>query len=112
MLCLGKSLTKLYLDHVQVLPDCINYDKDAILQKLRDTATGDPCCGQHEVIEKKPISNPKSEATVYAIVTNIVQYNKTAPESNGTAMKIRNGGLNGIETSWKRSRSGKRKPRS
>ncbi|RVW50185.1 NAD-dependent protein deacetylase SRT1 [Vitis vinifera] len=108
--CLSSQI-KVPIDF-KVSTDCFNYDKDAILQKLRDTATGDPCCGRHEVIEKKPIPDPRSEATVYAIVTNVLQYNKTAPESNGSVMKGRLGGLNGIETSWKRSRSGKRKPRS
>lgn len=108
--CLSSQI-KVPIDF-KVSTHCFNYDKDAILQKLRDTATGDPCCGRHEVIEKKPVPDPRSEATVYAIVTNVLQYNKTAPESNGSVMKGRLGGLNGIETSWKRSRSGKRKPRS
>lgn len=110
--CLFKRrLTKLCLDPVQVSTDIFNYDKDSIIQKLRDIATRDTCCGQHEVTEKKVILNPKSEATVYAIVTNVIHYNRSGAESNGGGTKNRSGCLNGIGTSWKRSRSGKRKPR-
>uniref|UniRef100_A0A5B7A865 NAD-dependent protein deacetylase SRT1 n=2 Tax=Davidia involucrata TaxID=16924 RepID=A0A5B7A865_DAVIN len=99
-----------------VSTDCIKHDKDAIIQKLRDRAIQDPCCGQNAVIERKATVSPKSEVTVYAIVTTIVGYGKTskafevAPLSNGT-LKRRNEGINGIETPRKRRRGPPRKRR-
>ncbi|XP_062078869.1 NAD-dependent protein deacetylase SRT1 [Humulus lupulus] len=76
--------------------DCFNLDKDAILQELRETAVQESCCGQTAVIERKEILTPKSEETIYAVVTNIVRHNKTTKASeagdslsNGESMKRR-----------------------
>ena len=64
-------------------------------------------CGQNAVIERKGTEIPKSETTVYAVVTNIVVYDKT-PKAFGNASlsnggpKMRSEGVHGIETSRKR----------
>ncbi|KAG6637810.1 NAD-dependent protein deacetylase SRT1 [Carya illinoinensis] len=95
---------------------CLNLEKDVILQKLRDTAMQDLCCGLNAVVERKATLTPKSEATVYAIVTNIFQHNKTSKASadsvcNGD-VKRQKEGVNGTGTSGKRSKGRKRKSRS
>ncbi|KAG6689983.1 hypothetical protein I3842_11G200900 [Carya illinoinensis] len=100
----------------KVSTDCLNLEKDVILQKLRDTAMQDLCCGLNAVVERKATLTPKSEATVYAIVTNIFQHNKTSKASadsvcNGD-VKRQKEGVNGTGTSGKRSKGRKRKPRS
>lgn len=95
---------------MQVPPKCFELDKDDIFQKLRDTAFRDLYCGQNEVIERKVLASPKSEVTVYAIVSNIKTF-----ESNylsNSDLKWRKDGVNGNETSKKRSNSRKRKSRS
>ncbi|KAK7842277.1 nad-dependent protein deacetylase srt1 [Quercus suber] len=95
--------------------DCFNPDKDAVLQRLRDTAIQDLCCGQNAVIERTAFLMPKSEVTVYAIVTNIVQYIKTSNVladslSNGNVKRQRES-VNGTGTSRKRSKVHRRKSR-
>lgn len=108
-----RSLTNLIT--LQVSTDCSNPEKDVILQKLRDTAMQDLCCGLNAVVERKASLTPKSEATVYAIVTNIFQHNKI---SKALADSLCNGdvkrqkGVNGTGTSGKRSKGRKRKSRS
>lgn len=84
-------------------------DKEAIFQKLRETAKEEFRCGQNSLIERKVFSSPKSEATVYAIVTNIKGF-ESHSLSNGD-LKWQKGSVNGIETSRKRSNSRKRKSR-
>ncbi|KAE8125374.1 hypothetical protein FH972_020190 [Carpinus fangiana] len=100
----------------KVSTDCFNLEEEAELQKLRDTAIQDLCCGQSAVIERKAILTPKSEVTIYAIVTNIVQHGKTSKAladslSNGN-VKRRRESLNGTGTSRKRSKAHTRKVRS
>lgn len=95
--------------------DCFNPDKDSVLQRLRDTAIQDLCCGQNAVIERTAFLMPKSEVTVYAIVTNIVQYIKTSNVladslSNGNVKRQRES-VNGTGTSRKRSKVHRRKSR-
>ncbi|XP_015900384.3 NAD-dependent protein deacetylase SRT1 isoform X1 [Ziziphus jujuba] len=98
----------------QVPADCFRLDRDAIFQKLRETAIQDSCCGQNAVIEKKTILSPNSEVTVYAIITNIVRYNKTSKSTEADSLsngdvKRRIDRENGTETSRKRSKGRKRK---
>ncbi|XP_044487592.1 NAD-dependent protein deacetylase SRT1 [Mangifera indica] len=84
-------------------------DKEAIFQKLRETATQEFCCGQISLLERKVFSSPKSETAVYAIVTNIKCF-ESHTLTNGD-LKWQKGSVNGIETSRKRSNSRKRKSR-
>ncbi|XP_058219029.1 NAD-dependent protein deacetylase SRT1 [Rhododendron vialii] len=91
----------------EVSVECCNHDKTSILQKLRRKAIQDLCCGQNAVIERKGIKTPKSEVTVFAIVTNMVVYDKTSKPcgaislSNGSR-KRQNEGVGGVQTSRKR----------
>ncbi|XP_031280088.1 NAD-dependent protein deacetylase SRT1-like [Pistacia vera] len=84
-------------------------DKEEIFQKLSEAAVEEFRCGQNSLIERKVFSSPKSEATVYAIVTNIKGF-ESHPLSNSD-LKWQKGSVNGIETSRKRSNSRKRKSR-
>lgn len=99
--CNVRSITQ------QVSVECCNHDKNSILRKLRRKAIQDLCCGQNAVIERKGIKTPKSEVTVYAIVTNLVVYDKTSKPcgaislSNGSR-KRQNEGVGGVQTSRKR----------
>ncbi|KAE9458352.1 hypothetical protein C3L33_09748, partial [Rhododendron williamsianum] len=91
----------------EVSVECCNHDKNSILRKLRRKAIQDLCCGQNAVIERKGIKTPKSEVTVYAIVTNMIVYDKTSKPcgaislSNGSR-KRQNEGVGGVQTSRKR----------
>ncbi|KAK4275309.1 hypothetical protein QN277_018415 [Acacia crassicarpa] len=58
----------------KVSSDSFRFDKDLIFQKLRDKAIVESKCGQNAVIER--ILAPKGNITVYAVVTNLVQYSK------------------------------------
>lgn len=100
---------------VQASTDCFNNDKDAIIQRLKDTAIQDACSGQNAVVERIAILAPKTEVIVYAIVTNIVGYSKSfkafeaAYVSNGDLVKRRKEGPNGIKASQKRLKRCKHK---
>ncbi|KAH9652305.1 NAD-dependent protein deacetylase SRT1 [Citrus sinensis] len=94
----------------KVPPKCFELDKDDIFQRLRETAFQDLGCGQNEVIERKVLSSPKSEVTVYAIVSNVKTFESNCL-SNGDLKWLKDG-VNGTETSKKRSNSRKRKSRS
>ncbi|XAR56794.1 hypothetical protein NMG60_11037390 [Bertholletia excelsa] len=105
---------KIPIDFQQVSDESYKNDKDAIFLKLRENAMQDLQCGQTAIIERKAIVAPKSAVSVYALVTNIVVYDKTtkafesASLSNGCP-KRRNEGLYGIEISWKRRKGRNRK---
>ncbi|KAH9607196.1 hypothetical protein KSS87_021262 [Heliosperma pusillum] len=62
--------------HFKISRQCPRYDKEALYQKLRDSAVKDLHCGQYETIERRANLCPKYDATVYAVVTNIATYNK------------------------------------
>lgn len=94
---------------MQGLVDPLNLDKDVVFQKLRDSAAEDTHCGETVVIEKKTFSFPRSDVAVYAIVTNVKAF-ESHSLTNGD-LKWLKGGLNGIETSRKRSNRRKRKSR-
>ncbi|KAJ4725289.1 NAD-dependent protein like [Melia azedarach] len=93
----------------KVATKCFELDKEAVFQKLRETAIQDFRCGGNAVIERKAISSPKSDVTVYAIVTNIKAF-ESQSVSNGD-LKCRKESVNGTETSQKRLNSRKRKSR-
>ncbi|XP_010252773.1 PREDICTED: NAD-dependent protein deacetylase SRT1 isoform X1 [Nelumbo nucifera] len=95
----------------EIVTDGFNYDKDVILQKLNDRAIQEGCCGQYASIERKILTTPRSEVTVYAIATNIVSYDnllgtskasEIVPQSGGYMVKRLNEDTNGVETSLKR----------
>ncbi|XP_057431257.1 NAD-dependent protein deacetylase SRT1-like [Lotus japonicus] len=95
----------------KVSNDCINFDKDVIFQKLRDKAIRKSKCRQNAVVERKTILTPRTDVTTYAIVTNVVQYNKTCKEaldsvSNGDVKK-RKASVTGKRSSRKRSKGSK-----
>ncbi|KAF7140058.1 hypothetical protein RHSIM_Rhsim06G0229800 [Rhododendron simsii] len=98
----------------EVSVECCNHDKNSILRKLRHKAVQDLCCGQNAVIERKGIKTPKSEVTTYAIVTNMVAYDKTSKAQGATSLsngsrKRQNEGVGGVQTSRKRQTERKRK---
>lgn len=99
---------------MQVSADHFKLDKDAILQKLRDTATDESCCGQNAVVERNFITSPKADVTVYAIVTNVVTYKiseAVQADSLSNGVKRRKDNANGPATSKKRSKVQRRKSR-
>ncbi|KAM3361836.1 hypothetical protein P3S68_016690 [Capsicum galapagoense] len=76
-------------------------DKDSILQNLRDNAITDPSCAQTAVIEKKVIMVPKSEVMVHAIVTNIVEFDKSYGDLSNVSCKRKYKSFSGIIPSRK-----------
>lgn len=67
----------------QASMDIINQDKNIVIQRLRDMAIQDQCCGQLSLVERKTLSSsverktlsaPRKESTVYAVATNITHY--------------------------------------
>ncbi|XP_052207156.1 NAD-dependent protein deacetylase SRT1 [Diospyros lotus] len=93
---------------------CCKYDKDAVFQKLRDMAIQDQTSGKNGIIERKAIATPKGESTVYAVVTNVIVYDKTSnvletySRSKG-GPKRRSEDVNPIETSQKRRKAPRRR---
>ncbi|KAI4306222.1 hypothetical protein L6164_029515 [Bauhinia variegata] len=94
----------------QVSTDCFDFDKDVVFQKLSDKAAVESKCGQNAVLERKTTLTPSSGVTVYAVVTNFVQYSKTCRTLSDS---LTNEDLKeSTESSRKRSRGSKRKSRS
>ncbi|KAA8526626.1 hypothetical protein F0562_008171 [Nyssa sinensis] len=81
--------------------ESIKQDKNVVIQKLRETAIQDQCCGQFSIVEKKILSVPKKEITVYAIATNIVRYSGFDASSGLSEVKL------GSKEREKRSQSSK-----
>ncbi|KAJ8441007.1 hypothetical protein Cgig2_021371 [Carnegiea gigantea] len=52
----------------------INHGKDAVIQKLRETAIRDNYCGQLSLVEIRSLSQPKGEIAAFAVTTNICAY--------------------------------------
>lgn len=79
-----------------------------MLQSLREKAVAESCCGQSGVVERRSVSEPRSEAIVYATVTSLRTYHcqQQSLLANGD-LKWKK--LEGSGTSRKRSRTGKRK---
>lgn len=96
----------------QLLEDSYKKDKDVVLTKLRDTAIQDFCCGQHAILERKTVRDPRSDVSVAAIVTNLIEYdnnllkpkaNGVVSESNGIVVKRScNGNVDETEVPLKR----------
>ncbi|KAG1327444.1 NAD-dependent protein deacetylase SRT1 [Cocos nucifera] len=93
----------------QVTKDNLVRDKNEVLRELRDVANMESHCGQLAVLEREV--NPRSEVTIYAIVTNIGRYNgpeeangvlEITPNSNSNLIKRYGEGVNGSQTSQKR----------
>ncbi|KAG2333194.1 hypothetical protein Bca52824_004374 [Brassica carinata] len=83
-------------------------DKEAVLQSLREKAVEESSCGQSGVVERRVVSEPRSETIVYATVTNVRTFHcQQSVLANGD-LKWK---MEGCGTSRKRSRTGKRKPR-
>lgn len=84
-------------------------DKEAVLQSLREKAVEESSCGQSGVVERRFVSEPRSETIVYATVTNLRTFHcQQSVLANGDLKwKMEGSGT----TSRKRSRTGKRKPR-
>lgn len=83
-------------------------DKEAVLQSLREKAIEESSCGQSGVVERRVVSEPRSETIVYATVTNVRTFHcQQSVLANGD-LKWK---MEGCGTSLKRSRTGKRKPR-
>ncbi|KAJ0261603.1 NAD-dependent protein deacetylase SRT1 [Hirschfeldia incana] len=83
-------------------------DKEAVLQSLREKAVEGSSCGQSGVVERRLVSEPRSETIVYATVTNLRTFHcQQSVLANGD-LKWK---MEGCGTSRKRSRTGKRKPR-
>jgi hypothetical protein len=57
---------------MQIKKKNLSLDRDKVLNELRDLAEREFCCGQEALLERTV--EPRSEFTVHAIVTNIVQY--------------------------------------
>lgn len=87
----------------------LDINKDAALNKLREKAAEDLCCGRNAVVEREGILSPKTEVTTHAIVTNIKAF-ELDYSSNGDVKRLR-GSLNGSRTCRKRSNGRKRKTR-
>ncbi|CAK7324497.1 unnamed protein product [Dovyalis caffra] len=94
--------------NLKVSTDCFNLEKDSTIQNLKQKAIQDLCCGQNAQIERKVILEPKTEVAIHAIVTNIKAFDFDSWR-NGDVKHPR--GVNGIETSRKRSNGRKRKSR-
>ncbi|XP_024160627.1 NAD-dependent protein deacetylase SRT1 isoform X2 [Rosa chinensis] len=97
----------------EVSTDHSKLDKDAILQKLRDTATDESCCGKNAVVERNFIPSPKTEVLTYAIVTNVVTYKTTAEAVQADTLSngVKRRKSDGPATSKKRSKVQRRKSR-
>lgn len=84
-------------------------DKEAVLQSLREKAVEESSCGQSGVVERRVVSEPRSEVIVYATVTNLRTFHcQQSVLANNGDLKWK---MEGCGTSRKRSRTGKRKPR-
>ncbi|KAL2245220.1 UNVERIFIED_CONTAM: NAD-dependent protein deacetylase SRT1 [Sesamum indicum] len=64
----------------------VKEERDSIIQKLKDRAIKDPCCGQTAVVERRAILVPKSEVIVHAIVTNIIEYGSSSGDSEASSL--------------------------
>ncbi|CAI0374095.1 unnamed protein product [Linum tenue] len=92
--------------------DCLDLEKDAIIQSMKEKAIQDSSCGQTAVVERRSMSEPTAEVTVYGIVTNIKAFNSESL-SNGDVKTVREFATNatGAVTKPRSSNSRKRKSR-
>ncbi|XP_051126070.1 NAD-dependent protein deacetylase SRT1 [Andrographis paniculata] len=100
----------------EIPTDCSKEDKNSIISRLKDQAIHDASCGQTAVVERLSLLVPKSEISVHAIVTNIIEYSILPGEqevsslTNTSTHKRRNESPFDSGISWKRTKA--RKPRS
>lgn len=74
----------------------INYGKDIVIQKLKETTIRDNYCGQRSLVEIKSLSQPKGEIASFAVATNVCSYSsvpsyfqpKVPQESGGAENEI------------------------
>lgn len=79
---------------MQVKKKGLSLDRDKVLNDLRDLAERESYCGQEVLLERNV--EARSEFSVHAIVTNIVQYGnlEEVPENeNDEATSINGGAL-------------------
>ncbi|CAA0832467.1 NAD-dependent protein deacetylase SRT1 [Striga hermonthica] len=96
----------------EISTDCLIEDKDSIIQDLKERAMKEPYYGRTAVVEKWAVLVPKSEVSVHAIVTNVIEYEtpsefKAPPPSNGP-LKRQHEGLLDAGISWMRTKARKR----
>ncbi|KAG6414373.1 hypothetical protein SASPL_127095 [Salvia splendens] len=97
----------------EIPTDSLKEEKDSIIEKLKERAVREACCGQTAVVERRGILVPKSEVIVHAIITNIILYGdslEASSLSNGL-LKRRNEGLMDSGICWKRTKGRKRTSR-
>lgn len=79
------------------------HDKNEVIQKLQDAVEQELSAGQNAIVERQAL--PKSEATVYAIVTSTRAYNYSNEDNgNDNAVKRCSEIENGNEMPSKRSK--------
>ncbi|GMH14492.1 hypothetical protein Nepgr_016333 [Nepenthes gracilis] len=94
---------------------CPYYDKEAIFQKLREAAMEHLKCGHQQVVERKANVSPKYDATIYAIVTDIITYNSRPTPSDvhscNSELKIKHERVNDgiLSQKWLKQRKRKRR---
>ncbi|GKC03163.1 hypothetical protein Tco_1397025, partial [Tanacetum coccineum] len=54
--------------------DDISQDKNFVIQQLRDKANEDRYCGQSSLVDRKVMSDCGKTISIYAVATNIIQY--------------------------------------
>ncbi|KAM7277649.1 hypothetical protein ACFE04_004783 [Oxalis oulophora] len=86
-----------------------NPNKNAVMDMLREESIQSFTSGKNTIIERIVVLSPRTEATVYAMVTNIKPY-EPLPQDNGD-VKDKKEMSNGVGTTGKRSNSRKRKTR-
>ncbi|KAI4308534.1 hypothetical protein L6164_031593 [Bauhinia variegata] len=73
--------------------ETVLYDKEAIIENLRNLAIEDHCCGQTSLVERN--KSAKQEKLVYATTTNMVEYCSDDAASAGSAKHILKRNYNG-----------------
>ncbi|CAA7062665.1 unnamed protein product [Microthlaspi erraticum] len=103
--CVSTKLSIPFEFKVSTEEDGESIDKEAVLESLREKAIEESSCGQSDVVERRVVSEPRSEAVVYATVTNLRTF------SCQQSVLANNGDLKWKLEGCKRSRTGKRKSR-
>ncbi|EPS69126.1 hypothetical protein M569_05639, partial [Genlisea aurea] len=86
-------------------------DRESRIEKLKRQAIEEAACGQISVIERRFLPVPETETSIYAVVTNLVEYDAAPPPpaSNGCAKRINDGSLLDGTVSWKRRKARKQR---
>lgn len=59
------------------------HKKEMVVQKLKDVAVEEQCCGQVLVIDRKSIPGEKRETSTYAVATSLVRYDGSEQAGKG-----------------------------